>query len=52
MLLIKRLLDIQNVYTEWELSWVLEDNVRSLRALDAALHMIRYKTWRLYQKDL
>ncbi len=52
MLLIKRLIDRRQVFQEWEMSWVLEDNVRSLRAIERAVNLDRYKTWRLYQKSL
>lgn len=52
MLLIKRLVDRRQVFEEWEMSWVLEDNIRSLRALDRAVNLDRYKTWQLYQTKL
>ena len=52
MLLIKRLVDRRQVYREWEMSWVLEDNLRSLRAIGRAVNLDRYKTWRLYEKPL
>ena len=52
MLLIKRLVDRRQVYREWEMSWVLEDNLRSLRAIGRAVNLDRYKTWRLYEKRL
>jgi len=52
MLLIKRLVDRRLVFKEWEMSWVLEDNVKSLRALGRAVNLDRYKTWRLYEKPL
>lgn len=52
MLLIKRLVDRREVFREWEMSWVLEDNVRSLRAIGRAVHLDRYKTWQIFQKPL
>ncbi len=52
MLLMKRLIDRHQIFKQWEMSWVLEDNVRSLRAISRVTSMQRYKTWRLYQKPL
>lgn len=52
MLLIKRLIDRRQVFKEWEFSWVLEDNVRSLRAIERSVNLDRYKTWRIYQRPL
>ena len=52
MLLMKRLLDRHRIFNHWEMSWILEDNVRSLRAISRVTSMQRYKTWRLYQKPL
>ena len=52
MLLMKQLLDRQQIFKQWEMSWVLEDNVRSLRAIGRVTSLQRYKTYRLYQKPL
>lgn len=52
MLLIKRLVDRREVFREWEMSWVLEDNVRSLRAIGRAVNLDRYKTWQLFERKL
>jgi GNAT superfamily N-acetyltransferase len=52
MLLIKRLIDRRMVFREWEMSWVLEDNVRSLRAIGRSVNLDRYKTWQLFEMRL
>ncbi len=52
MLLMKRLLDRHTIFKKWEMSWVLEDNVRSIRAIDRVTSLQRYKTWRIYEKPL
>ena len=52
MLLIKRIVDRRTIFQEWEMSWVLEDNVRSLRAIERSINLDRYKTWRIYEKPL
>jgi len=51
ILLIKRLVDCRDVFKEWEMSWVLEDNVRSLRAIGRTVNMDRYKTWQIFEKQ-
>ena len=52
VLLIKRLVDRRSVFREWEMSWVLEDNIKSLRVIGRAVNLDRYKTWRIYEKPL
>ena len=52
MLLIKRIVDRRTIFQEWEMSWVLEDNIRSLRAIERAINLDRYKTWRIYERTI
>lgn len=39
-------------YDTGELSWVAEDNLRSLRLIEQAIQPRRYKTYRIYQRPL
>ncbi|MFW6164315.1 MAG: GNAT family N-acetyltransferase [Planctomycetota bacterium] len=39
-------------YDTGELSWVTEDNIRSLRLIEQAIQPRRYKTYRIYQRPL
>jgi GNAT superfamily N-acetyltransferase len=52
MLLIKQLADRHRAYDEWEFSWVHENNVKSLRAIERAMPLNHYKTYRLYQRTI
>ena len=52
IMLIKRLTDIAHSFKEWELSWVAEDNMKSIGAIESAMDLDRYKTWRLYEKQI
>ena len=52
IMLIKRLTDIAHNYKEWELSWVAEDNLKSIGAIESVIDLDRYKTWRLYEKSI
>ena len=52
MLLIRRLSGQRELFKEWEMSWVLEDNLKSLGALSRGVAMDKYKTYRLYEKTL
>ena len=52
MLLIKGLVDRRAVFKEWEMSWVLEDNINSLRAIDRTVNLDRYKTYQVFEKSL
>ena len=49
---IKRLTDIAHSFKEWELSWVAEDNLKSIGAIESVMDLDRYKTWRLYEKQI
>ena len=52
-LLLKSFLDhAPTVYREFELSWIAEDNVRSLRLLRHFLRELPYKTYRLYDRPI
>ena len=50
IMLIKRLTDVSHEYNEWELSWVAEDNLKSIGAIGSVMDLDRYKTYRLYEK--
>ena len=52
IMLIKRLTDIAHSFKEWELSWVAEDNLKSIGAIESVMDLDRYKTWRLYEKQI
>jgi hypothetical protein len=52
MLLIQKFIEGYKEYLEWEFSWVLEDNVKSIRAINRAVELDRYKTYRLYEKPI
>ena len=52
IMLIKRLTDIAHNYKEWELSWVAEDNLKSIGAIESVMDLDRYKTWRIYEKSI
>ena len=52
IMLIKRLTDISHEYDEWELSWVAEDNLKSIGAIGSVMDLDRYKTYRVYEKAI
>ncbi len=52
MLLINRLVNTRRAYKEWEFSWVVEDNVKSLRAIERSVELSRCRTIRLYEKPI
>ena len=52
MMLIKQLTDKYTAYDEWEFSWVQEDNLKSIRAIERAIPLHRYKTYRLYERKI
>jgi len=52
IMLIKRLTDISHLYEQWELSWVAEDNLKSLGAIGSVIDLDHYKTWRIYEKSI
>ena len=54
MALINRLLQpgIKRFYHEWEFSWVVADNLSSIRIIQRTVPLEKYKTYRLYEKPL
>ena len=52
MLLIKCLTAAHYLCQELEFSWVLEDNLKSIRAIKRVVSLDRYKTYRLYERAL
>ena len=52
MLLISKLVEAFDQYDEWEFSWVDSENMKSLRAIDRSVPLVKYKTYRLYQKSI
>jgi GNAT superfamily N-acetyltransferase len=52
MLLINRLVNTRHAYKEWEFSWVLEDNVKSLRAIERSVDLSRCRTLQMYEKEI
>ncbi len=49
MLLIKRLTDVYYAYKDWEFSWVVEDNLKSIRAIGRAVPLRQEKVYRIYE---
>ena len=49
MLLIQGLVSNYNAFDEWEFSWVLEDNIRSIRAISRTLPLIKAMTYEVYE---
>ncbi len=52
MLLILGLVNTYDAFEEWEFSWVLEDNIRSIRAIGRTLPLVNTKTYELYEKPI
>ncbi len=52
MLLIQKIIESHRAYEEWEFSWVDEANLKSIRAIDRAIPLVRNKTYRLYEKPI
>lgn len=52
ILLIDGLVATYDAFDEWEFSWVLEDNVRSIRAIGRTLPLIKTKTYELFEKSV
>ncbi len=50
--LMKLLTDVSREYEEWELSWVVEDNLKSIRAIGRTLPLIKHKVYHLYEKPI
>ena len=52
IMLMKRLTDIAKEYDEWEMSWVAEDNLKSIGAISSVIGLDKYKTYRVYEKPI
>ena len=52
MLLIQKITEQHQAFDEWELSWVDEENVKSIRAIAGAVPLITNKIYRLYDKPI
>ncbi len=52
MLLINRMIKKNREFDLWEFSWVVEDNIQSMRAIDRSMSLILHKTYRLYEKPI
>ncbi len=52
MLLINRLVNTRHAYKEWEFSWVVQDNVKSLRAIERSVDLSRCRTLQMYEKTI
>jgi hypothetical protein len=52
MLLILGLVNTYDAFEEWEFSWVLEDNIRSIRAIGRTLPLVKTKTYELFEKPI
>ena len=50
--LIKRLKDLHEEYEEWEFSWVVEDNLKSIRAISRTMPLIKHRVYQVYEKEL
>lgn len=52
MLLIKKLVDTYDEFDEWELSWVDQQNVRSIRSISRVVPLRESKIYRIYEKPI
>lgn len=52
MLLIAKLVEMYDTFDEWEFSWVDTQNLKSLRAIERTLPLVKSKTYRLYEKPI
>jgi GNAT superfamily N-acetyltransferase len=52
MLLIQKLIEKHDEFEEWEFSWVDEANLKSIRAIDGAIPLVKNKVYRLYEKQI
>ena len=52
MLLIQKIIEAYEVFDEWEFSWVDEENMKSIRAIDGSIPLVKNKTYRLYEKSI
>lgn len=50
--LIDRLIQKQHEFADWEFSWVVEDNLKSIRVIQRTMGLVHYKTYRLYEKPI
>ena len=42
----------ERAFDEWEFSWVVSDNLKSIRIIQRSMKLERYKTYRLYEKPI
>ena len=52
MILISLLVDTFKEYETWEFSWVDSDNLKSLRAIERSVPLVKYKTYQLFEKAI
>lgn len=52
MLLISKFVETYRAYDEWEFSWVDSENMKSLRAIKRSVPLVKYKTYRLFEKPI
>jgi GNAT superfamily N-acetyltransferase len=52
MLLILQLVEMYDAFEEWEFSWVLESNLRSIRAIGRTIPLVKTKTYELFEKTV
>ena len=52
MLLILQLVETYDAFEEWEFSWVLESNLKSIRAIGRTIPLVKTKTYELFEKKL
>ena len=52
IMLINRIINTRRAYKEWEFSWVLENNVKSLRVIERSVNLSRCRTIRMYEKAI
>ena len=50
--LIHQLIKQEQQYDDWEFSWVVEDNMKSMRVIGRTMTLIKYKTFRLYSQSV
>ncbi|MEL7496415.1 MAG: GNAT family N-acetyltransferase [Planctomycetota bacterium] len=52
MLLMARLIERYNAFAEWEFSWVDSENMKSIRAIERTMPLVKTKTYQLFERAL
>ena len=52
MLLIQELVENYTAFKKWEFSWVDEANLKSIRAIDRTLPLLKSRVYELFEKSI